>query len=113
MAIRWVVREGEPSELGALVALAGGDPRAIEEGRVFVGLRRAQRATERVRPGDEIRIAPAREQPNAAILALDGDLVAADKPAGMPTIPDHAGSAHSLLAAVARRAGRAPEQLHP
>jgi RluA family pseudouridine synthase len=47
------------------------------------------------------------------ILASANDLVAVEKPAGIPTIPDHAGSAHALVAAVARALGTEPARLHP
>ncbi len=51
--------------------------------------------------------------PPVTILLDEGGLVAADKPAEMVTIPDHAGASSSLLAAVARALGATPETLHP
>jgi RluA family pseudouridine synthase len=56
---------------------------------------------------------PGREVPGAAILGRAGALVAAIKPAGMPTIADHAGAAHSLLNVVARLSGIEVARLHP
>jgi 23S rRNA pseudouridine1911/1915/1917 synthase len=111
---RWVVQAGEEGPLRAIVERAGGDEAAIAEGRVFVGRRRARREDEPVVVGEEVAIAP---RPPAAIdvriLASEDGIVAADKPAGMPTIPDQSGAAHSLLAAVARAVGVPPARLHP
>jgi 23S rRNA-/tRNA-specific pseudouridylate synthase len=110
---RWVVRSGEEGPLHAIVARAGGDAAAITEGRVFVGRRRAGSADEPVAVGDEVAIAPARNATvEATVLAHEDDLVAADKPAGMPTIADHSGAAHTLVAAVARTLCVDPGRLH-
>lgn len=46
------------------------------------------------------------------MLVDEEGLVAVDKPAGMPTIPDQGGSAHSLVAVLAKSLGCAPEDLH-
>jgi RluA family pseudouridine synthase len=49
-----------------------------------------------------------------AVILLDEDgVVAADKPADVPTIPDHEGASQSLLASVARAIGCPPDALHP
>ena len=82
---------------------------------MFVGLQRVRRADERVRPGDVLQVAPPRasEDGRVAILLHEGDLVAADKPAGIPTIPDHGGASHALLAVVARTLGIDASRLHP
>jgi 23S rRNA-/tRNA-specific pseudouridylate synthase len=109
---RWVVRPGEEGPLHAIVTRAGGDASAIDEGRVFVGRRRAKSAEEPVAVGEEVVIAPARDATVARILAHQDDLVAADKPAGMPTIADQSGAAHTLAAAVARAIGVDPGRLH-
>jgi RluA family pseudouridine synthase len=64
--------------------------------------------------GQVVTIAEALETPPAIVVLTDQDgLVAVDKPAGIPTIPDHAGAAHSLVAAVAGTLGCAPQELHP
>jgi len=124
-AKRWTVRPGDGATVGEIVAKAGAPPRAIAEGRVFVGRRRVGAAGEPVAVGDEVRIGegapgpgepgglPGRGAPTEASTVLferDG-LVACIKPAGIPTVPDHAGSAHSLVAEVARRIGVAPSEL--
>jgi RluA family pseudouridine synthase len=113
--IRWIVRPGEQGTLAELVARAGGDARAIDDGRVFIGRRRARAKDERVREGDEISITPPHEARVTAvsILARDGDVVFVDKPAGIPTIPDQAGASHSLLVLVARAIGADASRVHP
>lgn len=56
-AKRWVVREGDGSDVAAIVRRMGEDPAlAIAEGRLFVGPRRVSRGDQRVGPGDEIRV---------------------------------------------------------
>ncbi|HEX8792777.1 MAG TPA: RluA family pseudouridine synthase [Polyangiaceae bacterium] len=101
--------------MAAVLVRAGFDARAVSEGRVFVGPRRVKRADEPVHPGDELTVAPPRADAatGATILASTDELVAADKPAGIPTIPDHAGAAHSLLARVARTLDVDVSALHP
>jgi 23S rRNA-/tRNA-specific pseudouridylate synthase len=51
--------------------------------------------------------------PNVTILVRENDLVAVSKPAGIPTIPDHAGASHALVARVARELGLPVSRLHP
>lgn len=101
--------------MAAVLAHAGSDERAVREGRVFLGRRRVTRGDEPVRPGDELTLAPPRADAGdrATILVRTDDLVAAEKPAGIPSIPDHAGGAHSLLARVARTVGVDVASLHP
>ncbi len=115
--MRWTVRPGDGSTVGAVLARAGADADAVREGRVFLGRTRVRSGDERVKPGDEIAVAPRREPPganeNVTFLAKEADLVAVDKPAGIPTIPDHAGASHSLLARVARALGLEPARVHP
>lgn len=109
------MRLGDGSTVAAILARAGADGEAVREGRVFLGRRRVKSEDEPVRPGDELTIAPPRADSGdrAALLASTDDLVAADKPAGIPTIPDLAGGAHSLLAGVARALGVDVAALHP
>jgi 23S rRNA-/tRNA-specific pseudouridylate synthase len=45
------------------------------------------------------------------IVRSEGDLVAAIKPSGIPTVPDHAGSAHAFVASVAGAIGRKVDEL--
>ncbi|HEY6463188.1 MAG TPA: RluA family pseudouridine synthase [Polyangiaceae bacterium] len=113
--MKWVVGAGDGGTVGEVLARAGADERAVDEGRVFVGTRRVRRGDEKVHAGDVVNVA----EPGAAqvgevtILVRTEDLVAADKPAGIPTIPDHAGSAHALLASLARALDVDPARLHP
>jgi 23S rRNA-/tRNA-specific pseudouridylate synthase len=111
---RWVVRDGDGATVGAVVARAApGDATAIAEGRVFVGRKRAEDPEAPVAIGDEVTIAPPTAAgADVAILARGRGWVAVDKPAGLPTIPDHAGAAHSLLALAARAVGVPVVRLH-
>jgi 23S rRNA-/tRNA-specific pseudouridylate synthase len=99
------------------LARAGADAQAVREGRVFVGRTRVRRDDECVNVGDAIEVAPARETSAAddplIVLAREGDLVAVDKPSGIPTIPDHSGASHSLLVRVAGMLGLDPARVHP
>jgi 23S rRNA-/tRNA-specific pseudouridylate synthase len=67
-----------------------------------------------VQAGDVVHVTGSRANDDLTVILLrnGGDFVAADKPAGIPTIPDHAGSAHALLAAVARTLGVEASRLH-
>jgi 23S rRNA-/tRNA-specific pseudouridylate synthase len=47
------------------------------------------------------------------VLVRDEDLVAVEKPAGMPTIADHAGASQALVAATARALGIDATRIHP
>jgi 23S rRNA pseudouridine1911/1915/1917 synthase len=111
---RWVVGQKDPRTVGALVLRAGGDARPVAEGRVFVGRRRVRKDDEKLDVGDEVTIAAPRAAPSdVVILAREGDLVAVDKPAGVPTIADHGGAAYSLVSAVAHKLGVPAERVHP
>lgn len=85
--------------LGELFDLLGPDAGlALVEGRLFVGRKRALAETEAVKAGELLEIhAPRPPVGGAFVLAERDDLVAAWKPAGMPTIPDHRGANGSLL----------------
>jgi 23S rRNA pseudouridine1911/1915/1917 synthase len=109
---RWVVREGDGTTVGEIVKRAGEAASALDEGRVFVGRARAKSANETVRIGDEVRIGAATAAavtPSAqrwtVIWERDG-MLACNKPAGMPTVPDHGGASHSLVALAAQSTGR-------
>lgn len=108
----WIVRPTDPKTVGEIVVRAKEDLSAIEEGRVFVGKKRATSAKDAVKPGDEVRIGK-RDASSAdvPILVAKGDLVAVAKPAGIPTVPDHHGSSHSLVAVVARMLKKKPADL--
>jgi 23S rRNA-/tRNA-specific pseudouridylate synthase len=100
--------------VGDVLARAGADGSAVEEGRVFLGRQRVRSASEPVRPGDVVEIAaPTAAASAARILVRTADLVAVDKPAGVPTIADHRGAAHALHTILAREMGVAPSALHP
>jgi 23S rRNA pseudouridine1911/1915/1917 synthase len=99
----WVVRDGDGKTVAEILKRAGEDVKAIEEGRVFVGKQRVARADTAVEIGVEVRIGPRLEQGEPVkILARTEGLVAVEKRAGMPTVPDHVGTAHSLVALVAQ-----------
>lgn len=115
---RWVVRAGDGETVGAIVLRAGevDAESAIGEGRVFVGRERAKSAAQRVNVGDEVKIgasdravtkaAQTTGAPSWTVLFERDGLLACDKPAGIPTVPDHAGAAHSLVALAAESCGR-------
>jgi RluA family pseudouridine synthase len=115
VTIRWRVADADGRTVGEIVARAGGDAAAIADGRVFVGRRRALGDTDTVTEGDVVVIAPreAASPPKITILAQDDDLVVADKPAGIPTIPDQRGASRSLLALVAAAIELPADFLHP
>jgi 23S rRNA pseudouridine1911/1915/1917 synthase len=112
--LRWVVRSGDGRVVGEVLVRAAVDAGAVADGRVFVGRRRVIRADEEVCDGDVIEVASPREDLGLVAILLDGgDVVAVDKPAGIPTIADHGGAAHALVARVARTLGVDPSDLHP
>ncbi|HEY1957741.1 MAG TPA: RluA family pseudouridine synthase [Polyangiaceae bacterium] len=122
----WVVRAGEGATVDAIVAKLGDDEAALDEGRVFiqrstdpseagrrVRWRRAKRG-DAVGEGDEVRLVTRRDvSASVAILHHGGGIVAVDKPAGIPTIPDEHDAEGSLLVRTARAIGIAPGALHP
>jgi 23S rRNA-/tRNA-specific pseudouridylate synthase len=110
----WIVQAEDGARLADVLRRAGADEAAVLEGRVFVGRRRARSADDGVKPGDELTFTePGEPLADVVILAEEHGLVAADKAADLPTIPDHGGSASSLLSRVAAALGVAPERLHP
>jgi RluA family pseudouridine synthase len=112
---RYVVAADTGRAVRDVLVHAGADPRAVVEGRVFVGRKRVLRDDEPVREGDvvEIAAAPSAEQrPPITVLARTDDLAAVNKPAGIPTIPDHAGAAHALVTLAAQALGLDASRLH-
>lgn len=105
-ASRVLVAQGD-GFLGDLFVELGPDAeQALREGRLFIEQRRAQYARERVRAGERLTIHPPRPRiEGARILARSDDVVAAFKPAGMPTIADHRGAKGSLVDAMEGEVG--------
>ena len=105
--MRWIVSHADAGPVGQVLRRAGADADAVRDGRVFIGRRRVRGVDERVRGGDVVQVAPPPSAAPAAIriLAHASDLVAVDKPAGIPTIPDQTGGAHSLLSLTQRAVG--------
>jgi len=112
---RWVVRAGDGTSLRDVLAKMREDAAAaVAAGRVFVGRKRVTDPDARIAPGDEIRVGAASvraanvtpaARAEVTILHRGDGLIAALKPSGMVTVPDHAGAAHSFVEAVARAAG--------
>lgn len=108
---RWVVDERSPQRLDRVLDAMGVEADALVQGRVFVCRKRAESASIPLRLGDTVEVFAVEhadvhhEEP--AVLAREGGLIAAYKPSGMPTIPDHRGSAGCLQAFVAAQMGRA------
>lgn len=110
----WVVQSGEEGRLrGALDRLGHGVRGALEEGRVFVDGVRVIDSCLEVKEGSRIEVRMRRATGGeCSILGRRGDLIAAFKPAGVPTEPDHRGSSDSLVAQVADRLGCASRRIH-
>jgi 23S rRNA pseudouridine1911/1915/1917 synthase len=109
---RWVVREGDGQTVAEIVKRAGEQEHAVEEGRVFVGRRRVKSGQETVKAGDEVTIGAAKANASSApgvaewsVIWEKDELLACFKPAGMPTVPDHAGASHALVARAAASVG--------
>ena len=112
---RWVTGPGDGRTVGEVLALAGADAHALRDGRVFVGRKRARAAHDPVAVGDVVEVAPpaAAAATPLTVLARDGDVVAVDKPAGMPTIADHRGATDALATRLARELDLDPSRVHP
>lgn len=113
---RWIVDDRSPLVLREVLARLGTDASAVSDGRVFVDRIRAARADTKLTPGSVVELflpttPSGAERPT--ILARRGGIVAAYKPAGVPTIPDQRGASDTLLAFVARETGRRePSDVH-
>ena len=108
---RWVVREGDGATVGEILARAGEGDAAVAEGRVFVGRARVKSASEKVRVGDEVRIGAGAGAAEWSVIWERDGLLACNKPAGMPTVPDHGGAAHSLVSLAAQSIGRKADEM--
>jgi 23S rRNA pseudouridine1911/1915/1917 synthase len=108
------VRTGDGTTVAEVLGQAGLDESAIDEGRVFVARRRVRHGSESVAEGAVVEVASPRAVPRTVrVVMQEDDLVAVDKPAGMPTIPDHTGAAHSLVHVAAKTLGIEASRLHP
>jgi len=112
--LRWIVGAADGATVADVLARMKVDAAEVTRGNVFVGRRRVVAATEPVRIGDEVRATPDRGEarPPPRVLFERRGVVAALKPAGVPTIPD-AQRGESFVADVARALGRPPSALHP
>jgi 23S rRNA-/tRNA-specific pseudouridylate synthase len=108
-----VVATRETTLSEVLPRLGDGAERALREGRLFVGRRRAEGGGDRVAPGDEVTMYPPRvtgvESPR--ILFRRGGIVAAYKPARLATVSDHRGRTGTLVDAVAKELALSHERI--
>lgn len=111
--MRYVVPEGSSTSLAELCTSLGGAAQgALKDGRLFVDRVRAG-SDVTVHAGSVIHVYAPRDTLEAiAILHERGGLVFASKPAGLPTEPDRAGSAESVVARVAAALGVPVAELH-
>ena len=113
--VRWVVRDGDGPRLGdVLERLGSAAEGALEQGRVFVGKRRASSRDGAVAPGDVVQVRSARSGAEPAITVLErrGGLIAVDKPAPLSTEPDLHGSSKSLRSLLAVELKLPESELH-
>ncbi len=109
---RWVVEAGSHRVVDDVVRAMGEGLEALAEGRVFIGRARAI-AGASVAAGDEVTLhAPPKQAHGVQILRAVGGIVAALKPAGIPTIADHRGRVVSVVAAVARALDLPESRVH-
>jgi 23S rRNA pseudouridine1911/1915/1917 synthase len=111
---RWVLDGEHHSLRAALEHHAGDDLGAIADGRAFLNGRRSRDGATRIDAGDILEVVAARRAGAGLIRVIsnrDG-IVAADKPAGVPTEPDRRGGSASVVEAVARLLGWQPGSLH-
>jgi 23S rRNA-/tRNA-specific pseudouridylate synthase len=102
-----VLCKEETTVAAVLPRFGEGAAQALDEGRIFVGKRRAA-ASDRIRAGDEVWMYPARpmpREPPRILLECEG-VVAVYKPPEMATVADHRGSAGSLETVVHGMLGR-------
>jgi 23S rRNA-/tRNA-specific pseudouridylate synthase len=103
----FVVCKEEATVAALLSRLGKGAAEALEEGRIFIGKRRAT-AGDIVRAGEEVWLYPGRPSPREPprILLEQHGVVAVYKPPDMATVADHRGSAASLESVVKTMLGR-------
>lgn len=101
-----------PSTVRTLLESVGVEAdRAVAEGRVFAGARRVVDAGEVLSRGAVVEVGELRELAEPVVLRQSSDLVAVLKPAGVPTVPDRAGSEHALVARAAKVLDLPPDRL--
>ncbi len=112
---RWVVDAHSPKILSDVLHVMDADTTALHDGRVFVGRKRIQDGAASLSLGDLVEVfAPlqskaAFDRDVPAIISEDHGIVAAYKPAWMPTIADHHGVEGTLQAWVTRELARKPD----
>lgn len=102
-----IICEDETTVAAIVPRFGEGAARALDEGRIFVGRRRAT-ASDAIRSGEEVWMysaRPAPRDPPRILLEREG-IVAVYKPPDMATVADHRGRAGSLETEVARMLGR-------
>lgn len=111
--VRYVVPDGSSTSLAELCAsLGGATTGALEAGRLFVDRVRAT-SDRTVDAGSVVEVYAAREVAEQVTVLLErAGLVFVAKPAGIPTEPDRAGSAESVVARVAASLGVPATELH-
>jgi 23S rRNA pseudouridine1911/1915/1917 synthase len=108
-----IVSSREATLADVLPRLGEGADRALREGRVFVGARRASSAAERVAAGDEVVMYASRVRGSDAprILLQRRGIVAAYKPADIATVADHRGRTGTLEDDIAKELALSPGEL--
>jgi 23S rRNA-/tRNA-specific pseudouridylate synthase len=110
----WVATDAEATTVGSVLAKLGEPLRAaVADGRVFLNAVRVHSEAQAVELGDRIEVYPPRSS-SAEVQVLDEryGVVAALKPAGLPTEPDRHGRAASLVYRLAEQLRVAPTSLH-
>lgn len=111
MSVRFVAPAA--TTIADVLARVGESNEAIVDGRVFLGRKRVERADWKVPAGAEVLVHPPRadvQLPDPFVLHHGKGVLAVDKPAGIPTVPDVRGARGSLLDYATRIAGHEP---HP
>jgi 23S rRNA-/tRNA-specific pseudouridylate synthase len=110
----WVVSDSGESTLAAVLAKLGeSSGRAVADGRVFLNAVRAQSESQAVEVGDRIEVYPPRNPPTGVqVLDERYGVVAALKPAGLPTEPDRRGRSTCLVYRLAEQLSVTPTSLH-
>lgn len=116
MSRRWIA--AGPTTLAHALGLLGLDApevaRALADGRVFLGRKRASDGRVKLAKGDEVTVHDARAHaalPDPFVLHRSPGVIVVDKPAGLATVPDLHTAAGTLLAIVAEHLERSPDAL--